>query len=393
MPQCYAMPSVHKQPGKPFWYCAFTDAEGKRRFVSTKTKNKKHAETICRAREKAAKQTAAGTFNVDRARDLITAAMEDMLLHAGQSLPTSTIDSWLTRWLKSKEVDAKPSTHSRYKLAIDDFRSFLGTTAERDLNILTATHISDYRTHALIRLTATSVNIHLRTIRACLNDAKRLGLIEKNPATLVKFAQVEQSTRRPFTAEELKKMFKVCGDSEWRGVVLCGLYTGQRFRDVAMLTWGQVDLEKREIRFFTRKTGKRLSMHIAKPLHEYLLTLESSDDASDPVFPSANRSANISASNLSGRFSYEVLAPAGLITPREKKNTSTGKGRTGKRVVNPISFHSLRHTFTSWLKRSGASEAMAMMIVGHDSPAVSRQYTHLAHEDTAAVIDKLPDLS
>jgi integrase len=35
------------------------------------------------------------------------------------------------------------------------------------------------------------------------------------------------------------------------------------------------------------------------------------------------------------------------------------------------SFHSLRHTCTTWLKSAGASNALAQMIVGHDSEVVS----------------------
>lgn len=39
------MPSVHKRPGlSPFYYAAFTDAEGRRRFRSTKTEDKSEAQ-------------------------------------------------------------------------------------------------------------------------------------------------------------------------------------------------------------------------------------------------------------------------------------------------------------------------------------------------------------
>ena len=65
----------------------------------------------------------------------------------------------------------------------------------------------------------------------------------------------------------------------------------------------------------------------------------------------------------------------------------------GKRQVNEVTFHGLRHTFTTWLKATGASNALAQMIVGHDSPLVSSRYTHLSTEDTAESINKLPDVT
>ena len=45
------------------------------------------------------------------------------------------------------------------------------------------------------------------------------------------------------------------------------------------------------------------------------------------------------------------------------------------------------------LKATGASQAMAQMIVGHDSTAVSKRHTHLSADDTADAIGKLPDVT
>ena len=41
------MASLHKQPGRPHWFCAFTGPDGKRRFKSTGTGDKRQAKEIC----------------------------------------------------------------------------------------------------------------------------------------------------------------------------------------------------------------------------------------------------------------------------------------------------------------------------------------------------------
>ena len=95
---------------------------------------------------------------------------------------------------------------------------------------------------------------------------------------------------------------------------------------------------------------------------------------------------------ISTQFYDQILVSAGLV-PARPHATSSGKGRDAKRQQSEISFHSLRHTFTTWLKASGASNAMAQMIVGHDSATVSAHYTHLQAGDTVEPISKLPDLT
>jgi len=43
-----------------------------------------------------------------------------------------------------------------------------------------------------------------------------------------------ESKRRAFTLNEIKRILRACGDDiEWRGLVLFGLYLGQRLGDLA----------------------------------------------------------------------------------------------------------------------------------------------------------------
>jgi integrase len=81
------------------------------------------------------------------------------------------------------------------------------------------------------------------------------------------------------------------------------------------------------------------------------------------------------------------------VPVRSKQRADDGKGRAVRRTQSEISFHSFRHTLTTWLKSAGASNALAQMIIGHDSEVVSRGYTHLSADDTMDSINKLPDVT
>jgi integrase len=198
-----------------------------------------------------------------------------------------------------------------------------------------------------------------------------------------------ESKRRPFTAAELRRVLQACGDTEWRGMVLFGIYTGARLGDIARLTWRAADLQTKEIAFTTGKTGRRMILPLAKPLRDYLESLPSTENPDAPIFPQAAASAKWTGT-LSNGF-YEVIVSAGLAEPRTKQ--STGRGRNASRPVGELSFHSLRHSATTFLKAAGVSDALAREIIGHDSAAISRGYTHLSTEDLRAAMDKLPDIT
>jgi integrase len=267
----------------------------------------------------------------------------------------------------------------------------LGARAGQDIAHLTAKGIAMFRDTLAKRLNGGTVNIELKIVRSALAQARRDGLVDVNEAE--RFSLLKRSRaleRRPFALDELKKILDVA-DDEWRGMILFGLYTGLRLSDVATLTWANVDLQNTELRLVTGKTGRRMVLPLAKPLLRHLENLPASDVADAPLFPESfsARQRSQYGGTLSNRF-YRILVSAGLAKPRTHQ--STGKGRDAKRELGGLSFHCLRHTATSLLKNAGVSDAIARDIIGHDSPAVSANYTHIDMDAKRKALGKLPDV-
>jgi integrase len=172
--------------------------------------------------------------------------------------------------------------------------------------------------------------------------------------------------------------------------VLFGLYVGQRLGDLARLTWRAVDLEQGEIAFTARKTGRRIVLPLMKPLLDYLESLPTSDDPDAFIFPNAAKHKR--TGSLSNQF-RDILVDAGLVAPIKHWHANSGKGRKSARETSEISFHSLRHSAVTMLKAAGVSDFMAREIVGHDSAAISRQYTHLTTDDKRRAMAQLPDVN
>lgn len=436
------MASLHKQLGKPHWFAAFSTPDGKRHFKSTGTEDKKQAKKIADGWTKAAQLAGQQNLTPDRARKLIEATVHDVLEShvrgtlpkqtlrdffykagdlvmeptftreqlngligqtvrhiakgVGQELPHTSIRQWCEGWLRDKELENEPGTFDRYQIAINHFLEHLGSGSDKDLNNLRIEDVKGFRNALGERLAVGSANLELKIVRACLNGAVRADYLTKNVAAQVPTLKGKgESSRRGFTVDEVRRLVEQCykAGGEWLGLTLTGFYTGQRLSDVARLTWQQVDLEKGSIKFVTQKTGKRLELSLAKPLRNYFEAASSADDPQAFLFPEAAATVEKRVGTLSNRFYDEILAPAGLVPVRPKKHKATENGRDAKRQISAVSFHSFRHSMTTLLKAAGASNALAEMIIGHDSSTVSANYTHLGAQDTVEAIALLPDVT
>jgi integrase len=393
------MPSIHRQSGRPFWFCAFSIFDpqtnrSRRVFRSTKTNDRKQALEICRTWHKAALKARNGKLSVDAAREVIAQGVSDVFTAANiESLPSASIKSWCETWTEAKAIETEESTYARYKRVIERFTGFLGEAkSKRDLSTLQASDIARFRDREAKELSRSTANLSVKVLRICLGEAVRQGLLAVNPAVRVKLLKsTAESKRRAFTLDEIKRILRACGDdTEWRGLVLFGLYLGQRLGDLAKLTWRAVDLDTGEVAFSTRKTGRRIVLPLVQPLADYLAALPASDNPNAFIFPCA-ASAKRTAS-LSNQF-RDILVSTGLVEPRPRGHKSTGKGRDQAREASETSFHSLRHSAVTMLKAAGVSDFIAREIVGHESAAVSRQYTHLTTDDKRAAMQRLPDVT
>jgi integrase len=232
--------------------------------------------------------------------------------------------------------------------------------------------------------------------------ARLQGLILHDPAeavsvlkpTAVRDKTTNVSTeakRRPFTVNELRRILAVA-DDEWRSLIKFGLYTGQRLADVATLNWAQLDLAQARMHLTTRKTGKTLVVPLAAPLQDLLEQMPSPQSPIAPVHPRAFEIVNAQngrVGTLSNQFA-ELLVAAGLRPARTHQGT--GKGRSAKRQGMDVSFHSLRHTAVSLMKNAGIPDAVVQELVGHESSAMSRHYTHVGIEALNQAAGSLPVL-
>lgn len=383
------MPSLHKRNGSPYWYAAFYYPDGRRGFRSTGHTNKQKAWAVCNEYCAASDQAKQGRFSEASARRTIAAIYAQ---GAQQHLEFVSAQDYLNNWLDAKSLELAESSFVEYTKIVTDFLTSLGGRKGVSIDMISAKDIARFRSDLATRVRAATANKYLRCLRGAWNDAHKQGLLRDNEFTkieLLRESRKEQAQRRAFTLPELKRILEKCSD-DWRGLVLMGLYTGQRLSDILNLTWQNVDLQNATICFVTAKTGRAMDIPIAPPLLKYLMSLPSVDNPKAPLFPALGQ---FKQQTISRQFA-DILRDAGLLSGETKaEHIKTRAGRDKRRNTNEVSFHCLRHTATSLLKNAGVGEAIAMDIIGHQSTAISQNYTHIESDAKRQALAKLPDIT
>ena len=388
------MPSLHKDPrGKsPYWYCSFTLPSGRRTLRSTKQrfKDRAAAAKICQTWEDLSRKGSRGRLTESVARKVIQDIYEDANQEA---LPGDSVEKYFQTWLGVKLGEVSEATARKYQDVTNQFIEYLGDRKTLEISRIGKAEFAGFRDSIGKRLSPSTANLALKIIRSAFTQAKRDGCLTENPALLVQGLKDsnKESDRRAFTLPELKNILNASND-EWRGMILFGLYTGQRLGDVATLTWQNIDLEREEVRLTTGKTGRRQIIPLAKPLLNFIESLPASDNPKQPLFSesfaSVERTGKVAT--LSNQF-YGILEGAGMV--KERSHKKRGAGRSVTRETGALSFHCLRHTATSLLKNAGISPAIVQEFVGHDSKTVSENYTHIETSAMRAAADSMPDLT
>jgi integrase len=388
------MASLKIDPRSQFWYACITLPDGRQTQFSTKLRVKE----VSRQKALTYADTLEKAYRVKRAEAQFRKLMgEAWLAISGTELARSTPETFFTSWLQRRKHEVSNESHLRYSGFIRDFLSWLGKRAKDDISTISSSDIRAFRDHEAERKSAASANTAIKTLRSAFKDAMRERLISENPAGTEFVSRIkrknENKKRRGFTIEELRKLLHQAEASEWKGLILTGIYLGQRLGDLVRLTWSNIDLKHSEITISTEKTGRTQIIPIAAPLLKYITEeLPAPDDPGAPLFPRAY--ANLlrlgRVASLSREF-HSLLAAAGLVPP-EGPHRKTNPEGSKRRRVHPLSFHSLRHTATSLMKSAGVSNAVAMDVIGHESLIISAHYTTIDCEAKRRAINLMPDV-
>ncbi|KAF5409465.1 MAG: Tyrosine recombinase XerC [Candidatus Udaeobacter sp.] len=364
----------------PYWFANYRDHTGRRIRKSTKLTAKSKALEMARALQKACDEARRGALTEARTRELLSEVLQSV--NGGEGLRIFSVNEWLDHFVKLKRKSHSERTAAVYAQATRGFLAFLGPRARLNVAAITSRDIADFRDYRHSKgLAPATVNLDVSMLSAAFNSAWKQGHVSVNPCAAIEDLKDKPQRKGVFTPEQVSALVR-CAESDMRGLVMAGFYSGQRLQDCANLRWRDVDLVSKipTITFQVRKTGAEIVTVIHDTLENYFLSLPTpaSDDAF--LFPSL---AQRPTSQLSKEFTK--LMEAAHIEQRVIRERVKG-GRS----VNALSFHSLRHSFASLLAAGGIPEELRMLLTGHTQRATHQIYSHHDLQRLAGAVAVLP---
>lgn len=401
------MASIYRREGSKVYQCAFyipsADGGTKKVRKSTGKTSRKDALAVAVELERAARSAVGVTEGKGRQiHAIIAQAGEDAIkerltankarryleqilkLSSEEELTVFSVRAWANEWLERKRSTLGNSESTHYQNFLGSFVEWLGPRADVPLDAIAATEIRKFRDSLREGRTKKTVNDYVRCIGAMYRAAIREGVTVGNPVDAIEFLpQTDSVSRKPFTVGEVQRLVAAAPTPDWKGLILVGAYAGLRLSDAAKLKWKDVDLALGAITTIPRKTRKKgleIRIPLAKPLREFFERHPISDDPEAAVFPSLADALIAGKKGLSAQFS-QLMESAGV-----------SKGAKGKNGHHERSFHSLRHSFVSWMANSGIHPELRQALSGHSSSAVHQLYTKFEFSSLQGAVDRLPGL-
>ena len=228
-----------------------------------------------------------------------------------------------------------------------------------------------------------TVEIIIYSFSLPLKEAVRLGIIPSNPADRILHVSREEKARGALTREEVTALRKVLEEkkdelfpSVYYGILL-GMVSGMRISEIRALTTD--DIVPSSVEGYSKvivrhsvahlsgvkstKSGYERSLLIPDSLASGLTENAGKDGI---LFPSPQKKRKFISTPTLRSGLYSLLGLIGIDDEeRERRN---------------ISFHSLRHTFSTLGRDEDIPQEDRMLVLGHRSERVNDRYTHVTDE-------------
>lgn len=327
------------------YYIFYENSKGKRRSKSTGTHHKKDAMIY------------------------LTQFRKRIEIEAQLDVPLITIKEYSFQYLRRCEPFMVWNTIKGYQTTLKFFINHFGNIYLTDFN---SRMIEDYLFTRAKDSSIYSARKDLIALSAMFNKSIRDGYLLKSPTSGIKRIKLPEIQPTFLTKEEYEKLIFAMHDNEdMRDLTIFAVNTGFRSMELITLTWRQIDFKNR-MAILDNKTSITKSKRVrSMPLnpdafHVLQQRYENRKEGIENIFTLWGKP--LQQNHLSQHFKKYVY----------KSN-----------INNKIHFHSLRHSFASFLVQGGVSIYVVSKLLGHADIKTTQIYAHLKTDDLISAVNQI----
>lgn len=301
-----------------------------------------------------------------------------------------TVKEWAVHWLEVY-VKAKDSysTYKDYKMYVD--RHIVPAVGKIKLAEVRPAHIAKLYAEAKNRYGNELSRSSKGNIRICLNGIFETAvdnfLCHKNPVANVQLPEKPPRRIKAFNRTQISHIVDFLDKHEYGAHIAFLLYTGLRIGEFLSLLWSDVDDETKTLhvhRTLTKGEHGEVIKDLTKTKRDRIVTY---DEALEKHLSALVRTGLYVVCQEDGRHhthrTYERLYKqffADLNIHLEKKKAD---------AIPYMSPHKCRHTFATYMLRSGADIRAIQSLLGHTSIKTTEIYTEVDVDDLKSNVAKL----
>ncbi len=278
------------------------------------------------------------------------------------------IQSYIKEYLQFVEKRKSENTLEITRGVLRKFQIFLNEKSIRTLDEITVKIMDDYIDW--LDNAPKSKKNYLNVISIMLEQTIKEGLLKSNPAKKATLPQmiINANLHRMLEPIDLEIIFAYSG--QWFEYYQFLYHTGLRAGDVALLTHGNIDINKKAIVSFIRKSRR---------IHE---------------FPIADYLINLLPKNKKKATSLFPQLYADNEKRLNDKLTAPRKHMQGILRVNgrpKATLHSFRTTFNNTLRDLGLAIGDRQILLAHASSETTKLYTHPNFKLASKFVNMIPN--
>ncbi len=196
----------------------------------------------------------------------------------------------------------------------------------------------------------------------------------RNPTKGVTIPKLDNERFRFLSIDEANSLLSILKQKAptIHDMAFVSLYSGLRFGEVANLTINDIDFTSNIIYIRGGKTGSRHAFMTAEVADLFKRRCQNQADFNSPIFANT---VGTKMTRVPAIFK-QCVEELGL-----NKNATCDKDK--------IVFHSLRHTFASWLAQRGVPLFTIQVLMGHKTIKMTERYAHLCTDHKKVAINTL----